>query len=69
MEDKLKQGEALFAEGKIEEAEKCFSDFLDQNPEDAEALNNLGAIYYTRGNVKEAEGYFFKALEAKEDYP
>lgn len=68
MEDKLKQGEALFAEGKIEEAERCFLNLLDQNPEDAEALNNLGVIYYTRGNVQEAEGYFLKAVEAKEDY-
>ena len=69
MEDKLKQGETLFAEGKIEEAEKCFLDFLDQNPEDAEALNNLGVLHYARGNVQEAEGYFLKAIEAKEDYP
>lgn len=69
MENKLKQGEALFAEGKIEEAEKCFLDLLDQNSEDAEALNNLGVIHHTRGNVQEAEGYFLKAIEAKEDYP
>ena len=69
MEDKLKQGEVPFAEGKIEEAEKCFLNFLDQNPEDAEALNNLGVIHHTRGNVQEAEGYFLKAIEAKEDYP
>ena len=68
MEDRLKQGETLFAEGKIEEAEKCFLDLLDQNPEDAEALNNLGVIHHTRGNVQEAEGYFLKAVEAKEDY-
>lgn len=69
MQDKLKQGEVLFAEGKIEEAEKCFLDFLDQNPKDAEVLNNLGVIHHTRGNIQEAEGYFLKAIEAKEDYP
>ena len=68
MEDKLKQGEALFAEGKIEEAEKCFLNLLEENPEDAEVLNNLGVIHHTRGNVQEAEGYFLKAIEAKEDY-
>lgn len=69
MKNPIKQGEALFAEGKIEEVEKCFLDFLDQNPEDAEAFNNLGVIHHTRGNVQEAEGYFLKAVEAKEDYP
>jgi glycosyltransferase involved in cell wall biosynthesis/Tfp pilus assembly protein PilF len=69
MIDKLKQGEALFAEGKINEAEKCFLDFLDLNPEDPEVLNNLGAIHHIRGNFKEAENKFIRALEIKEDYP
>ena len=69
MENKLKQGEALFAEGKIEEAEKCFLDLLDNDPTNAEILNNLGVIYHARGNVQEAEGCFLKAIEAKEDYP
>ena len=69
MEDKLRQGEALFAKGKIEEAEKCFLSLLEEHPENEEVLNNLGVIHDTRGNVKEAERYFFKALEAKEDYP
>ena len=68
MEDKLKQGEALFAEGNIEEAEKYFSSLLENDPTNAEILNNLGVIHHTRGNVQEAEGYFLKALEAKEDY-
>ncbi|GEM_PF-885499 len=69
MIEKLKQGEALFAEGKIDEAEKCFLDLLYLNPKNPEALNNLGAIYHTRGNFKEAENHFIKALEVKEDYP
>ncbi len=46
VEDKLKQGEALFTEGKIEEAEKCFMDLVKKNSEDVEALNNLGVISY-----------------------
>ncbi len=69
MEEKLKEGETLFAEGKIEEAEKCFLSLLEENPENEEALNNLGVLHYTRGNVQEAEGYFLKALSAKENYP
>ena len=61
MENKLKQGEALFSEGKIEEAEKCFLDLLDKNPENSEILNNVGVIHYTRGDLEEAEAFFFKA--------
>jgi len=68
MEDKLKQGEALFAEGKIEEAEKCFLSLLEKNSEDVEALNNLGVLHYARGNIEEVENYLLKALAIKEDY-
>ncbi len=65
----IKEGEALFAQGKIEEAEKCFLDLLENDPRNAETLNNLGVVCHNRGNVAEAEGYFLKAIEAKEDYP
>ena len=68
MEDKLKQGEALFAEGKIEEAEKCFLYFLKENPEDAEVLNNLGVISHAIGDFNNAEGYLSKALSVKDDH-
>ena len=68
MQNKLKQGEALFAEGKVEEAEKCFLSLLEENPENEEVLNNLGVLHYANGNVEEAENYFLKALALKEDY-
>jgi len=68
MQNKLKQGEALFAEGKIEEAEKCFLSLLEKKSEDVEALNNLGVLHYARGNVEESESYLLKALAIKEDY-
>jgi len=68
MENKLKQGEALFAEGKIEEAEKCFLNLLEKNSEDVEALNNLGVLHCARGNVEKSESYLLKALAIKEDY-
>jgi Flp pilus assembly protein TadD len=47
----LREGEALFSEGKIEEAERCFLDLLDNNPANPEILNNVGVIQYTRGNL------------------
>lgn len=68
MEDKLKQGETLFIEGKIDEAEKCFLDILKQDPKNAEAFNNLGAIHYNSDNINDAEIFFLKALEIKDNY-
>ncbi|MCP3892868.1 MAG: glycosyltransferase [Desulfobulbaceae bacterium] len=68
MKGKLKQGEVLFAEGKIEKTEKHFMSLLEENSEDVEVLNNLGVIHYQKGNVEEAENYFLKALSIKEDY-
>ena len=69
MQNKLKQGETLFAEGKIEEAEKFFLSLLEENPENEDVLNNLGVIYHSKGNSKKAEDYLLKALSAKDDYP
>ena len=40
MQNKLKEGEALFAEGKIEEAEKCFLEILNEDPKNKETYNN-----------------------------
>jgi len=64
----LEEGEALFAQGKIEEAEKFFLDLLESDPKNAEILNNLGVIQHTKGNIHEAEDFFLEALAAKEDY-
>ena len=68
MEANIKHGESLFAEGKIEEAERCFLDLLDNDPTNAEILNNLGVICHDRGNVEEAEDYFQKAFAVKNDH-
>ncbi len=63
MEDKLKQGEAHFAEGKIEEAEKCFLEILNEDPKNKEAYNNLGVISFQRQDFEQALGYLTKVLE------
>ncbi|MBE9547442.1 MAG: tetratricopeptide repeat protein, partial [Proteobacteria bacterium] len=68
MENRLKHGEALFAEGKIGEAKKIFDDLLKENPENHELLNNLGVISCSQNNVQEAEDYFLRAISAKKDY-
>lgn len=41
---------------------------MQNQPENHEALNNLGVIHHTKGNIQEAEDYFLKALTVKKDY-
>ncbi len=52
--DKLKQGEALFAEGKIEEAKDCFTAILQMHPQSTDAYNNLGVIAFQNNEAEEA---------------
>ena len=68
MKERLKEGEALFAEGKIGEAKKVFDDLLKENPESPESLNNLGVIFFSQNKFSEAEDYFLKAIAIKENY-
>jgi glycosyltransferase involved in cell wall biosynthesis len=68
MENDLKRGEAIFAEGKFEEAEEFFSRLLVKDPTNAEILNNLGVICHARNDIVKAENYFLKAFDAQDDY-
>ncbi|MBW2490282.1 MAG: tetratricopeptide repeat protein, partial [Deltaproteobacteria bacterium] len=63
MEDTLKHGEVLFANGKIEEAEKCFANILEQDPRNKEALNNLGVIAFQSQKIERAIDYFDRSLK------
>jgi glycosyltransferase involved in cell wall biosynthesis len=62
MHSRIKQGEALFAEGKLREAEKCFLDELKSDPENKEAYNNLGVVAFQRQDIEKAVDYFSKSL-------
>ncbi len=64
MEKTLWQGEKLFVEGRIEEAEQIFLTLLDQDPVNPQVLNNLGVIHCTNKAFDQAETCFIKALEA-----
>jgi tetratricopeptide (TPR) repeat protein len=63
MQNKLKQGEALFAEGKVEEAEKCFLEILNEYPENKEAYNNLGVIAFQKQDTEQAIQHLTMSLE------
>lgn len=68
LQGKIKRGEALFGEGKIEQSEKYFLDLLIKTQQNAEILNNLGVIQYYKGNISEAKEYFLKALSQEKDH-
>ena len=64
----IKGGETLFAEGKIEEAEKCFLSIIEKDPGNKEAYNNLGVIAFQRQDIEKAVDYFSKSLETDPFY-
>jgi tetratricopeptide (TPR) repeat protein len=66
--NRLKEGEALFSEGKIEAAEKLFLGLLKDDPDNCDVHNNLGVIHHIRGNGNFAEDHFLKALRFKNDH-
>ena len=68
MQQKLMDGNELFAEGKIEDAEKCFLDVLKQDPDNKEAFNNMGVIAFQKKRFYEAVDYFSKALTLDHNY-
>lgn len=62
-ETKLKEGESLFAEGKVLEAEQIFLALLENDLICERAYNNLGVISIQKEDIKSAIDYFTKALE------
>ncbi len=63
MKDTLSNGETLFADGKIEEAEKCFLSLVENDSECKEAYNNLGVIAFQNDDKEKAIDYFTRSLE------
>ncbi len=63
MNNKLKEGETLFADGKIDEAEKCFLSLVESDSGCKEAYNNLGVIAFQKDDKEKAIDYFTRSLE------
>ena len=62
MNDKLKLGETLYAEGKVEEARQAFVDSLSDDPNSQVAYNNLGVIAVASQSRQEGMDLFMKHL-------
>ncbi|HEY9715220.1 MAG TPA: tetratricopeptide repeat protein [Chroococcales cyanobacterium] len=63
----LQQGAEEFKRGHSLEAEKTFHDVLVHNPENVDALFNLGAISERRGDLVSALNYYRTAAKLKPD--
>ena len=63
MNHTLKEGEKLFADSKIEEAEKCFLSLVENDSDCKEAYNNLGVIAFQKDEKEKAIDYFTRSLE------
>jgi tetratricopeptide (TPR) repeat protein len=63
MEDQLKKGETLFAEGRIDEATDFFLSAVEKDKNNKEAYNNLGVIAIEKRDVKAAIECFARSLE------
>ncbi len=63
MENQLKEGETLFADGRIDEAAEFFLSAVEKGENNKEAYNNLGVIAIEKRDVKAAIECFTRSLE------
>ena len=63
MNNKLKEGETLFSDGKIDEAENCFLSVAESDSDRKKAYNNLGVIAFQKDDREKAIDYFTRSLE------
>lgn len=57
-------GNVYFQQGDLDQAEEFYRQVMEEEPENADALNNLAWLYYTkRENLDEAEKLALRAME------
>ena len=64
-EEKIRRGEVIFNEGKLDEAERYFLDLLSQYPSIPDIKNNLGTIKYLQGDIITAKEFFLSTLAVR----
>ncbi len=65
---KNKYGSAMASQGQLSNAEKEFTEILNENPKHVSALTNLGYVKLIQGKMQESEKLYFKALSLDPDY-
>ena len=68
LEFKNKLGSALASNGQLAEAEKQYTEILQEFPKHVSALTNLGFLKLQRGDVFSCQTLYFKALALDPDY-
>jgi len=68
-DSRIKEGEELFTQGDREGAARKFTEVLETNPGQVEALNNLACIFAAQGEEKKAEEHLLKAYGIDANYP
>jgi len=56
-------------QNKLDKAEVIYQKILEKDPDFTRALNNLGAIYASRGDLKTAEKYYVRSVSRHYDVP
>jgi tetratricopeptide (TPR) repeat protein len=68
----FRQGLCLWALGRLDMAITCLRQALDKHPAEnatrAKLCNNIGVLFYSRGNLMQALEYFTKALEMQRQW-
>ena len=64
----IKEGEQLYSDGKKDQAIRLFQTVLAKQPSNYLALNNIGVVCFSAGDVNAAETYFTRAVEANKYY-
>jgi tetratricopeptide (TPR) repeat protein len=62
VEEIMKTGESLVRENKLQEAEKQFLLAVKYDPDNKEAINNLGFIAFSQGDMEKAISLFKQAI-------
>ncbi len=68
LEFKNKLGSALASNGQLPEAEKQYTEILQEFPKHVSALTNLGFLKLQRGDLLSCQTLYFKALALDPDY-
>ena len=60
---------ACFDAGRIADAERAFLDLIEADPQNAEAYNDLGNLYFQAGEIDKAKDCYRKVLEINPRHP
>jgi tetratricopeptide (TPR) repeat protein len=67
LDNNLTRGESYVQEGNLDDAQTIFEEILRSNPESCLAMNDLGTVFYLKGDISSAENYYLKAYSLQND--